>query len=617
MVLRRTSYLGGLPKNMKHLLVLCVLSLFSIAAICQPFKSKATVTVKQEWRGKPGKKGHYEWTVSDASGKVLKTYDDYLVFEQFNGNIFLVGCGEPESKYSLRKAKNYGLIDLATGKEIYPCKAYVVEKVSECLVYILENGKHYLMRPNGEFLTNSPYEYANFSRNGKAWLNSFPVKSGGKYGYMDSCGTLKMPFRYDEATSFSNGASKVRLGNKFTFIDSNLNELGPPRFTDLYDLYNGLASYSTTGVREFGAGVNGGKVGLINKKGEILTPEIYEDIQWQNQVLTGKLNGQWVKIDPEAPALTSASATAVAPVLDREFHKQARFGYYKYGFKLGGKWLVKPTYDIAYPFQGNFALVGREGRDKITTLGGNEANAMEYGLINIKGEEVVPTRYKALWLYDRGLYGFAVGKGNYYQWKMGIMDSTGKVVVQPEFNVLAELREGLIAARKDKVAGYIDLNGKIVLPFKYAIATSFVNGYAAVADSENNWYWIDKSGKELMNGRRFTSVSDWDSTGKAWAWHTIDRWSRPDSALLLTKTGNVVGSRPLNGPPPIVKQGRARCSRCNGSGQAYKSREVNSSFTWTEGMFQPVETRTTYTSSYKVYEKDGACPKCRGTGYEQ
>lgn len=602
---------------MKLLPLLAIFILTVAQTIAQPFPGKATVSVEQKWNNQSGKKLRYDWVVKDASGKVLNTYNDYHLFEPFSGNIYLVGRGFGDAKMPYRRAQSFGLINIATGQEIFPSTAYTIEKVSACLIHVVKDRKYYLLKPNGEMMNNTPYDYADAQVSGKPAKPFYTVRLTGKAGFIDSCGNPRTPLVYDDAWNFDYGVARIKVGDKWTWLNESFKEVGPPRFTYLGSTYKGVVAYSTTGVYDYSSGgIRGGKLGLINLKGELLTEEIYDDVKVENGLLTGKLNGQWVQLNPSAPATAATNAIAAVPVVDREFHKQVRFGYYKYGYRLGGQWLVKPKYDIAYEFQNGYAIVGREGKDKITTYGGNEANAMEYGLVNTKGDEIISTRYKALWLYEKGFYGFAQGKGKYSEWNMGIIDSTGTVRVPAEYNQLGEMREGLIPAKKLKSSGYININGKIIIPFNYFMATPFVNGYAAVADKEDSWFWIDKTGKEVMNGKRFTNVSDWDSTGKAWAWHKMDKWNRPDSALLLTAAGKVVGSRPLNGPPSPPIANRTRCTRCNGSGQAYKARDVNSSFTWTEGMFKPVETRTTYSYGYRVYEKDGACPKCRGTGYE-
>jgi hypothetical protein len=79
--------------------------------------------------------------------------------------------------------------------------------------------------------------------------------------------------------------------------------------------------------------------------------------------------------------------------------------------------------------------------------------------------------------------------------KWGYIDSTGKVVVKPQFAWAEEFSEGLAAfENEDGKHGYIDETGKIVIEPKFDNWTEFSEGRAAVSiDSE--WGYIDKTGK--------------------------------------------------------------------------------------------------------------------------
>lgn len=566
---------------------------------------------KHKWNN-----ARYNYFLKDAAGNVVASFEDYKFMEAFEvSRFFITGCGQPAS---YGRSKNVGLVDAATGQVAVPCTATSIERIGSCIIYASFSGGGATLLKVGVPGSATTYEAVKISRpQHKGEWQAIAVKTGGKWGYLDTCGNVLVPPRYDEADLLSNGSARVRLGDKWTLLDGKLREIGPPRFGYIgYSLGN-FYPYSATAVADVYGKPQGGKLGLLNTRGEVLAPEIYDEFMMTGDKLTAKKDGQWVTLNAQSLGNGGAlSATAALPQVVKEFHKQTKWGYYKYGYTLGNDVVVKPKYDMAYPFQGSHAVVGNEGKNKIITFGGNEAKATEYGLVNLQGREVIPTRYKALWPYTEKLYGFATGGDYESSWLFGIMDTTGDVLVPATFKRLGELREGLIAAKTATQVGYVDITGKAVIPYRYVYGTSFVNGVACVADADNQWYWIDKQGKELMPGRRFVSVTDWDSTGRAWTWNTLDKWNRPDSALLITRTGKVVGSRPRNGPPPPALAHTTRCSKCHGSGFAYKSRDVAGSFTWTEGMFKPVETRTTYGYSYKVYEKDGACTRCGGDGYE-
>ncbi|MEO1713895.1 MAG: WG repeat-containing protein, partial [Bacteroidota bacterium] len=47
------------------------------------------------------------------------------------------------------------------------------------------------------------------------------VKKAGKFGFIDQQGSLRIPLKYDFATSFFYGITKVRLGTEWRYLDLN------------------------------------------------------------------------------------------------------------------------------------------------------------------------------------------------------------------------------------------------------------------------------------------------------------------------------------------------------------------------------------------------------------
>lgn len=600
----------------RFIAALILLSCTALFAQAQTAGRPLTITSVPQKKLKAGKV-QYDPALRDANGQLVATYPDLEMIEAIPGtSLYLSGRGFRRVRTQYDRPEKVGLLDAYTGRELVPCEAERVELLSYCAVLVRMKDKAYrVVSAAGDPMHSGDYEYVQPPQATNYFRAFYGFKQGGKHGLIDSCGVVRVPARYSYPLLWDGQAARARIGDKWNLLNSEMQEIGPPRFSFLTFHTDGIYTYSTSAIADAYGKPQRGKVGLMNWRGEMLTEEIYEDVTSSANVVQAKQGGQWVTIDTRK--LTAGKdVSAVAKITVPEVYQELG-GKRKYGYRLGTDFLVKPQYDKAYPFQGRFAVVGNYGKHKIMTFeGGDVATATEHGLINLKGEEVVPLRYKRLWPYADGLYGFAVGADWEDSYLYGIMDTTGKVRVPADFKNLGELREGLIPARKITHFGFVDLSGKLIIPYAYKYATPFVNGIAAVAEDDNKWYWIDRSGKEIMPGRRFTNVSDWDSSGKAWTWNKMDQWNRPDSAVQITRRGEIVARRPPNGPPPPPPPNSRRCGRCRGSGMAYKARDVNSSFTLHEGMFAPIEKRTTYSYSYRVYEKDGSCPQCGGDGWE-
>ncbi len=67
---------------------------------------------------------------------------------------------------------------------------------------------------------------------------------------------------------------------------------------------------------------------------------------------------------------------------------------------------------------------------------------------------------------------------------------TGKTIIPFEYDDLGHYSEGLIAAKKNKKCGYIDIHNKIVLPFIYDNGYDFSEGIAAVEKETGEYGYI-------------------------------------------------------------------------------------------------------------------------------
>lgn len=77
--------------------------------------------------------------------------------------------------------------------------------------------------------------------------------------------------------------------------------------------------------------------------------------------------------------------------------------------------------------------------------------------------------------------------------KVGFIDSTGKIVIKPQFINAEDFSEGLASARINGTYGYIDKTGVFVIQPQYDFATPFHEGLAVVYQDGKPFY-IDKDG---------------------------------------------------------------------------------------------------------------------------
>ncbi len=193
-----------------------------------------------------------------------------------------------------------------------------------------------------------------------------------------------------------------------------------------------------------------GKQGFIDKTGIIVIKPIYEQVQeFVNGYAPVKINSKWGIIDETGKII-------VNPQFDEirwSFHEELT------SFRLGEKW----------------------------------------GYINKSGEIVIKPTLKYGHSFDDGRAVINVGKNS--ELRHGIIDKSGKLVIRQLFEWSGwSFSEGLLSVKIDGKWGFIDVDGKIVIPAKYKDAHDFSEGLAAVefGENKNQWGFIDKTGKIVV-----------------------------------------------------------------------------------------------------------------------
>jgi len=96
--------------------------------------------------------------------------------------------------------------------------------------------------------------------------------------------------------------------------------------------------------------------------------------------------------------------------------------------------------------------------------------------------------------------------------KTGFINSTGQVVIKPNFLTAGEFSEGLASARINGTYGYIDETGKFVIQPQFDYATPFSEGLAVVY-KDGQPFFINKQGQKSFQ-INFSAVGQFEN-GKA------------------------------------------------------------------------------------------------------
>lgn len=266
------------------------------------------------------------------------------------------------------------------------------------------------------------------------------IYKDGKYGFADTEGNIVVEPKYSyQPHDFSDGRALVNFADdseKWGYIDRDGNTVVEGRF---YDAWSFSGDYAHVYAHE-------------------------ED----EEVRT------WQYID------TSGNAVITSKIGTDEFGSPYRYGVTdaESGFVDG---LAVVDYAPEKSYESRLSIMDKSGNIIFSDSTG------EYASIGRMTCKVI----------SEGMYPVENDDGD-----IGFIDMTGAMVIafQDQWNVDNAFHEGLCAVRMNGGgnAGYIDKSGNLVIEAKYALATDFSNGLAAVSEDGTEWYFIDKTGKTVL-----------------------------------------------------------------------------------------------------------------------
>lgn len=172
--------------------------------------------------------------------------------------------------------------------------------------------------------------------------------------------------------------------------------------------------------------------------------------------------------------------------------------------------------------------------DKMLWLVQNTNNPIhgKYGFVNSHGEIVIPLQYQRANSFHEGL---AVVDIDYD--KSGYLDKTGKLIIPADYEMASDFHDGLAAVKKNGKVGFINQQNEVELPFIYANADHFENGFASATLTGNDQEWgvIDKTGKTILPFE-YAYISRVMPNKLGWYF----RVTKDDQEMMLDKQGKIV-----------------------------------------------------------------------------
>ena len=290
-----------------------------------------------------------------------------------------------------------------------------------------------------------------------------PVVSDDKMGAINLEGEWIVPCEYDVVSACSDGMIRIYNGASITLDGGNR-------------VINGT-----------------GKIGFYSADGMMAADCIYENARnYQDGFTFVKKNGKWGAIDKQgtviipfeydfAEGISESRALVFRGETDKWGGPVQSKGKYTF-VDITGTTIIDDL-EKAYLFSEGLAAVCIKGK---------------YGYIDPSGEWVIPAVYDNAYSFSEGR-AFVLSGGTY-----SIIDRQGNVLATcskkaSDIKFLGNFHDGMVYVdNTDYRYGFINEQGKEVIPCQYKFVQDFENGYAPAKNENEKWGIIDKEGNTVV-----------------------------------------------------------------------------------------------------------------------
>ena len=265
------------------------------------------------------------------------------------------------------------------------------------------------------------------------------------------------------------GLYPINVNGKYGFMDRSGKTVITPQFDQTFGFSEGLAGVLV-----------GTKWGYINTKGVVaITPQFDSALLFRYGRGLVQLGGRWGFIDKDGKYISSPTFRA-AGVFSAELAPVTTADGVPAFVKRSGEVVLAGKFgqtDVNSEFSEGLAPAASEGK---------------WGFIDTTGKWVVDPQFEGARNFADGLAPVLVGG------RWGYVNRKGKFAVNPQYDYGDEFSEGLARFVSGGKWGFIDTKGRVVVDAKVLALGRLSDGLAQV-QTEEGWGFIDRTGKMVVS----------------------------------------------------------------------------------------------------------------------
>ena len=274
------------------------------------------------------------------------------------------------------------------------------------------------------------------------------IKKAGKIGFKNLEGNVIVPYKYD-----------------YTFINKNRKRYAV--------VFIGKLKRNKRSPKK-------GKYGLIDSTGQEVIPCKYEKIIFdKDDCYAVKYNEKWGLINTQGIEVISIGYDNIN-IIDKDFIGVKKYNKWSF-INYEEKQISANKYDAMHIKTNEYVAVGN-----------NESGSISWGMINNKGEEIIPLKYSFVY---KPVEGIVVVKSK--QNRVGYVNMQGKELCKIKYTYAKGFKNGLGMVKFNNKYGFINKEGIEVIPPKYDKIYKFDNEFAIVRNNNKEGF-INKKGQEIV-----------------------------------------------------------------------------------------------------------------------